>query len=430
MTVLLVHLPVGFEESYPLSLASVASSIVEAGYSVEGLDVGRVGLRGLAGRLQRGDVRVVGLSAWSPGRLDTIQAIRAVREAPNHPFLVLGGPHPSLEPQDLDADAVVVGEGEWAFRDLVDALAAGRTVEGIPGVRTKESNSATSAREPADLAALPLPDRSVFSVGDYQRDHLPRGRRYTADVTSRGCLYQCSFCSAPKLWGRGHRYRPAEQVQANWKALHLDHGIHSILVEDDLFTQRRERVVELCETLIARPPGLTWELLNGIRPESVDPALLVLMARAGCTRMAFSIETGQTDHLRAMGRSPNVERVREHVAAAQKAGISTTGYFLIGLPRETAAERQQTFRYATTLDLDMAHFSIASAWPGTAWSATDLPAVPVRERGSYYRAWYLHPRRALRAARCLGVGVRDLPDMVRRLYRWIARPLEARRMGQ
>lgn len=427
MSVLLVHLPVGFEEAYPLALAAIAPSALEAGVGVDGLDVGRVGLAGLRTRLRRGDVDVVAMSVWSPGVPAARRVVREVREQAPRVAVITGGPHASLRPDDVDADAVVVGEGERVFARVLRQIAAGAAPDGLAGVWTAATPTVTPS-EAEDLGSLPLPDRRIFPVSSYHRDHRPPGRRYTSVVTSRGCLYRCDFCSAPSLWGRGHRYRPAEQVADEWARLRVDHAVDGVLVEDDLFTQRRERVAELCERLVSTPTGVTWELLNGIRPETVDGPLLALMARAGCNRIAFSIECATPTTLRRMGRTPDLDRVREAVRLARASRIGTTGYFMLGLPGETAAERRATFAFARSLQLDMAHFSVASAWPGARWTSAELSSVPPRERSAYYAAWYLHPRRAMRAARMLGVRPSELPQMAGRLWNWMSRPLEARRV--
>jgi len=416
MTVLLVHLPVGFEESYPLALAAIASPAIARGHVLEGLDVARAGLDGLRARLSRGDVTVVGLSVWTPAAAQARQVVAEVRRAPSRPVVVIGGPHATLAPNDVPADYTISGEGEQDFAALLDALAAGRSWQPDP-----------DGSAPLDLDSIPLPDRRIFPVADYHRDHLPRGRRYASSVTSRGCQYRCSFCSAPALWGRKHRYRSAESVVDEWTALRVDHGVDGILVEDDLFTHHRRRVFALCERLIRESPDVTWELLNGIRPESVDEELLGLMARAGCTRIAFSLETADPERLVEMGRTPDLARVEMVVRAARKAGIGVTGYFMIGLPGERRRDRLATFRFASKLRLDMAHFSVASAWPGTTWRG-DLVPVPAAERSAMYGSWYLHPARAVRAARMLGVRPGELVDMGRRLGQWMTRPLEARRV--
>lgn len=409
--VLLIHVPVGFEEAYPLALAALAAPLLQRGHSVEGLDVARTGLAGLSRRLQRGDVDVAALSVWSPGLAAaeaTIQQLRTSRAR-----VVLGGPHPTLRPDALDADVVVQGEGEAAIVEAVESAAPPRVIPRGP---------------PLDLGALPLPDRRVFAVADYHRDHNPRGRVYTPSVTSRGCLYSCAYCSAPDLWGRGHRFRPAEQVVDEWQRLRADHGVAAVLVEDDLFTQDTGRVTALCEALLTAPGPLpAFELINGVRPETLSaPGLPDLLARAGCSRVALSLESHLPERLGAMGRGRDLPRVARVVAALRSAGIGVTGYFLVGLPGETARDRAALFAYAADLGLDMAHFSLASAWPGTHWEAPPV-AVSPSERARLYARWYLHPMRAQRAARLLGATPRDLPRMARRLVDWMARPLEARR---
>ena len=417
MTILLVHVPVGFEEAYPLALATLASPLRQAGYDVEGLDAARVGEAGLAQRLRRGDIDWVGMSVSSPA-VDTCRAlIRTCRTfAPNIP-IVVGGPHVTLAPDDLEVDCAVLGEGERAVVEIAQLVASGRSLPRI----WKRSN-------PLVLDDLPLPDREIFRVDAYHRDHLPHGRRYASMVTSRGCRHRCAYCSAPALWGKGHRRCSPERVVQEFALLRQQHAVDGVLIEDDLFNQDRDHVAGVADALIRAELGMTWELLNGVRPEYLDASLVKLMARSGLTRLALSLETADRHKLRKMGRSDDLEHVRNIVRAAQAAGVGVTGYFMVGLPGESRADRLKTFRWARSLNLGMAHFSVASAWPGTRWASDDVSDVPAWERSAMYGAWYLHPLAAVRAARMLGVGVRDLPEMGVRLANWMRRPLEARRV--
>jgi len=423
MSVLLVHIPVGFEESYPLGLAAIAAPLINAGFTVDGLDVGRSGISGLAQRLDRGDVDVIGMGIWTPGAHQAREVSAMIRALPKAPYIVTGGPHATLCPEDVDTDCAVIGEGEATFTDVVEALAAGRSIDGIAGAQRPNGPKCIS-RKWLDLGLVPVPDRSVFAVSDYHREHLPRGRRFASAYTSRGCRHHCSYCSSPKLWGQVHRYRPAEQVVAEWRQLRLDHGVDGILIEDDLFTHDSERVITLCEHLIRESPGVHWELLNGIRPDSVDPKLLALMARAGCTRIAFGIETAGAKSLKRMGRTPDMAKVANLVRAAVDAGMSTTGYFMIGLPNETPTDRSEMFQWATTLPLDFAHFCQASAWPGTRWTDDELTPLPPRVRASLYARYYLHPGRARRLMRAMNLGWGSLVDLTRRWMRWVQRPIQ------
>ena len=417
MTILLVHVPVGFEEAYPLALSALAAPLRAAGYTVEGMDAARVGHDGLSERLSRGDIDWVGMSVWSPAVDACRSLIETCRRVSSNTPIVVGGPHVSLAPNDLAADCAVVGEGERAVVEIAHRLAAGRS---LPAVWEREA--------PLCLDELPLPDREIFPVAAYHRDHLPQGRRYASTVTSRGCRYRCAYCSAPSLWGKGHRRYSPERCVQEFTLLKHRYGVDGVLLEDDLFNQERAHVSEFSEALLSSELGMTWELLNGVRPDHLDAQLLALMQRAGLTRLALSLETADRRQLRKMGRSDDLEYVRHIVKSARSVGIGVTGYFMVGLPGETRAERLRTFQWARSLQLDMAHFSVASAWPGTRWTTEDLSEVPAWERSSFYGAWYLHPVAAYRAARMLGAGPRDLPRMAGRLANWIRRPLEARRV--
>jgi radical SAM superfamily enzyme YgiQ (UPF0313 family) len=212
-----------------------------------------------------------------------------------------------------------------------------------------------------------------------------------------------------------------------WRRLYTLYGVDSLLVEDDLFTEDRGRVLSLCRALIDKPIGVTWELLNGVRPEQLDHELLSAMAQAKCTRLALSLESANPSVLESLGRSPDLSHVYTVVESARKNNISTTGYFMLGLPGESPQDRQKTFDMAVELGLDMAHFTQASAWPGCSWDETSLVEVSAAERAAYYARFYLHPGRARRVAQVLGVGISQIPEMVGRLKRWMTQPIESRR---
>jgi radical SAM superfamily enzyme YgiQ (UPF0313 family) len=431
MTVLLAHLPAGFEEDYPLALATIAAQLKSQDIPVDGLDVGRVGLDGLIQRLNQGDVGLVGLYLWSPAgnarfvvdqaAIDQANAVIAeVRAFSRPPYIAVSGPYATLCPERVDADAVIVSSPVATFGELAECIATGRDFSSVAGLSAQPKRPQRAARD------CPLPDRELFPVAEYHRDHLPRGRRYTSVTTSHGCNHQCTYCPAPRLFN-GFNARPVEQVVEEWRRLYTLYGVDGLLVEDDLFTQDRGRVLSLCRALIDKPIGVTWELLNGVRPEQLDHDLLSAMAQAKCTRLALSLESANPSVLENLGRSPDLSHVYTVVESARKNNISTTGYFMLGLPGESPQDRQKTFDMAVELGLDMAHFTQASAWPGCSWDETSLVEVSAAERAAYYARFYLHPGRARRVAQVLGVGISQIPEMVGRLKRWMTQPIESRR---
>lgn len=431
MTVLLLHLPAGFEEDYPLALATMAAQIKSQQIPVDVLDVGRVGLDGLVKRLNQGDVGLVAMYLWSPAgnarfvvdqeAIERANAVIAkIRAHHRPPYIAVAGPFATLSPDKVDADVVIVSDPVTTFGEVAECIATGRDFSKIQGLRGQPK------RADRPLRNCPLPDRDLFPVDQYHRDHLPKGRCYTSVVTSYGCTFQCTYCPAPSLFGQFNA-RPVEHIVDEWRRLYTLYRVDGLLVEDDLFTADRNRVMELCRSLTQKPIGLTWELLNGVRPEQLDHKLLTAMSQAGCTRLALSLECANPEILEKMGRSPDLAHVHSVTLAAQKLGISTTGYFMLGLPGETREDRKKTYEMATSLKLDMAHFTQASAWPGCTWKKEELVDVSASERASYYARFYLHPARAKRVANVLGVGVTQIPEMVGRLKRWMTRPIEARR---
>ena len=168
------------------------------------------------------------------------------------------------------------------------------------------------------------------------------------------------------------------------------HGIGEIHVEDDNFTARRKYVLEFCEGVSRRFPGLTWCCPNGVRLDTLDAELLAAMRRSGCYSLSVGIESGCDSVLETIQKRINTDEVREKVELIHRIGLKTTGFFVIGLPEESEEQIRQTARFARSLPLDHAQFSSFSRCPAPCtstrtsrrsalrWSLgrTSIPPIP------------------------------------------------------
>ncbi|MEI7646169.1 MAG: radical SAM protein [Chloroflexales bacterium] len=211
-----------------------------------------------------------------------------------------------------------------------------------------------------DLDSLPIP---LHHMLPWQKYKVPIvGGPYTFVLTSRGCPAGCRYCIKHVTYQSSVRHRsPAHVIKEMVMLKEL--GMHHIHFEADLFTVKKEFVVDLCETIIREGIQMRWSCNS--RVDFVDEDLLRLMRRAGCFMIAWGLESGSEAVLKRARKGTTVQRIQETIAASHRVGIMNWGYFIIGLPGETVETIQQTIALAKKLPVDIALFHIATPYPGT-----------------------------------------------------------------
>lgn len=275
--------------------------------------------------------------------------------------VVLGGPHPSFLPEEglEHADFVICGEGEAALQELAAALREGGDFEAIQNLVYREGGD--FRRNPwrpfvADLDALPIPNYGLIHRWEKTRN------RYVSIATSRGCPFNCSFCSVILLFGRKYRYnsvdRVMEEIRANGaQATH-------IFFCDDNFTANRERIKELCERILSA--GLKLEWSAQVRVEAArDQELLALMAKSGCFIVFVGLESINPATLKAYNKGQTVEGIREAVHSFHRHHIRVHGMFVFGAEDDHYQVVRDTVKFSREVDLDSLQYLILTPVPGT-----------------------------------------------------------------
>ncbi len=342
--------------------------------------------------LQRHHYDVVGISAPTPLIYSAWQAAAIAKQ--HGAVTILGGPHLTLMPHesmDVPAvDLVARGEAEQTIIEIMAALAMDSGAQAAPDAPRcfKPEHMAAinglSWRDEAgnikhnvdrllsqDLDAIPFPAHHLFKIERYTNlnpltDGLnPHARAYTI-VTSRGCPYKCTYCSKP-ITGNTWRGRSVENVIAEWRWLVQDLGATEIGVTDDIWNLDRTRAKTLCRALIDNNLNhVPWVTIHGMKVNNTDAELFQLMKAAGCKRVGFGIENGDDDMLRhVVKKGQTVQMVRNAVKWAKQAKLQTMGFFIYGMPGETEESMEKTTRLALELDPDLAHFLMATPYPGT-----------------------------------------------------------------
>ena len=212
----------------------------------------------------------------------------------------------------------------------------------------------------ANLDDLPLPRHDLLPLSHYRAPLV--GGPYAFVVSSRGCPAGCRFCIKHVSYGTTVRFRSPENVLAEIEQL-VKLGVRKIHMYTDLFTVNRDQVVGICDGILTRGLNVRWTCNS--RVDFVDLEMLRLMRRAGCWMISWGIESGNQAMLDRMHKGITHSQVRQALQWAKQAGIMNWGYFIIGLPGETAASIRQTIDFAKSLPIDLVLFHIAAPHPGT-----------------------------------------------------------------
>ncbi len=387
MKVLLLHPPYPKDDIFrksmkrvgavlpPLGLAYLASMLEKESHEVKIIDgpalaaVEDYGFEELANDLRNFKPKVVGISAaysqieYVRNSLSLIKAI--VPEC----ITVLGGSLATSMPEILNEfknlDYGVYGEAEFTFAEILKKIESNKALENTEGLIWREGSEVKFLKPKIimNIDDIPMPARHLLRMEIY-RPSPANYRRLPATtiMTSRGCPYQCIFCSK-SVEGGVFRAHSAKRVVDEIESLVKDYRIKDIQIFDDTFTCIQKRTEEICKGIIERNLDIRWNCMT--RADNIDLELLKLMKKAGCYEVGFGIESGSERILKFIDKGLTKEQIRKGVEEAKEAGLDIRGLFMIGFPTETKEEILETIEFAKELDVDVAQFMVATPLPGT-----------------------------------------------------------------
>jgi len=294
--------------------------------------------------------------------------------------IVMGGIYPTVLSEEAVKDTCV----DWLFlyhaeeriEAFLDLILAGEDEQArrFPGICYRDANGGKveipTKSHIGDVKEMIQPDYSLVEMEPYilqnSLDYQFNSEGNAAFViTSYGCQYNCLFCASRTISGRRTVFRPVEHVFAEIDYLMREHDVSNIVFLDDALLMKRSRFLEILDGLKAYGGKLTWKTAT-VAAWQLDEELLRLMKEAGCQQITISIESGSQRVLTEVIRKPlKLEIVPGIVKACRELDIACGANFVIGMPGETWEDLRQTFRFAEELDLDVAHFHIATPLPKT-----------------------------------------------------------------
>ena len=283
---------------------------------------------------------VFGFSSISSSYPVTIRIAECVKRTHADCTVLFGGPQASVvDLRTLAAfpfiDYVLRGEADETLPLFLNELAGGRNFAIVPGLAWRSPlGPCRNPNAPVirDLDALPAP--AFHLTGE-----LAHAESAPLEL-GRGCPFACTFCSTNDFFRRNFRLRSPQRVLADMRWIASKWGIRSFELAHDMFTVDRRKVAAFCECMIASGEDFTWGC--SARTDCVDEELLGLMACAGCRAVFFGVESGSQRMQRVMEKDLDVQRAREIVSLAERAGIRTTVSVITGFPEETWEDVRET----------------------------------------------------------------------------------------
>lgn len=313
---------------------------------------------------------LLAFTAYSPGYLKAYKLMGEIKSRCDVP-IVLGGPHLTIFRKKVleDESSIDFGikhEGEHTFIELIDALRTGKDLQGINGLIWKKGpgNIIENDDKPyltsAELNRLPIPDYSKFDIKSYlcyQEKLLPL-------ITSRGCPYQCTYCSVKLTQGRRFRSLEPERIIDEIK-LRIAEGWNIFDIHDDCFSLDLKRAKKFCDLIIQENLKIRYKFNNGIRADRLDEELLEKLKNSGCEFIAFGLESANSDILKSIKKGISRDRLALSLSQAQKLNIRTAVNFIIGLQEETYSQALESINYAASLKNTHINLANAIPYPGT-----------------------------------------------------------------
>ncbi len=392
---------------FPLGLAYIAATLEKSGYDVEVLDSVVEGQENdivrddmihfgldwpvIHERIKKSRPDVVGIGCLFSSQSDNAYKVAEIVKKVSPNILVLtGGAHPSSVPKDVllndNIDFAILGEGEKTLINLLKVIEENQENEEksdeekdknfkqIKGLAFKDNENNISINNEREyienIDEISLPARHLFPMDLYLNTNMSHGtdlmrKPLASMITSRGCPYNCVYCSVHTVWGRKYRPRSPKNVVDEIEHLVNKYGVKEIHFEDDNLTLKRDRTIEICKEIIKRKINIKWTTPNGVAIWTLDREVLTWMKKAGCYKLCFGIESGDTETQKFIRKSVPFKKCKNIIREANRLGIWTHGFFIIGFPFEDMNAINNTLRYAIRSDLDIASFFLATPYPKT-----------------------------------------------------------------
>ena len=358
----------------PLGLCYLAGVLKKERYMVDIVDVNLLNLshEDILKKIKEELPNVIGLYATTLGIEIAEDLAKSIKDNFPQIYVVIGGPHISGYGKDILKceyfDFGIMGEGEYSFLNLMKHLeSGGENFEGLKGLVYHRDGEIVQ-NEPVlpiqNLDEIPFPARGLLSpIKNYHPKIMLFKEQPLAHIfTSRGCPYRCIFCQTS--FGKKVRFHSAEYVADEITMLVNDFGAREIKINDDTFSLKEDRVLNIFRILKKRGIIIPWSC--NVRVDTIkDRSFLKAMKDSGCWLIRPGLESGNQKVLDTLKKGITLEQSRRVCHWAREVGLKIQASFIIGNPLDTEETILETIDFAKSLPIHYPSFSLMTPFPGT-----------------------------------------------------------------
>lgn len=365
----------------PLGLLQLAGYIESVNKDVQ-IDVLDCQAQGIDWRQMENKIKVSNPDMVAVSSLATcnafiaLRALETVKKVNQDIFTVSGGQHfTALAHESLTKypfiDFVVRGEGELTFAHLIRALIKGEDLATIEGLSYKANNIIRhNPSRPLieNLDTLPMPGYH-FVTDNIAKYHFSlmagKDTGYMIIEGSRGCQYECSFCSQWPFWSRTWRPKSSKKIVDEMEQCYSNFGTTFFWLSDDNFnlTRGKELSREISERKLSE--RIMWFVQARCDDVAANSDTVAEMRKAGCYWMLLGVESGDQTRLKEFHKNQGTSEIAEAFHVLKKNGIFAQGTFIIGNRKDTKESITALRKFSSDLDPDLAIFMILTPFPGT-----------------------------------------------------------------
>ncbi|MFH1328016.1 MAG: radical SAM protein [Candidatus Bathyarchaeota archaeon] len=401
---------------------------------------------------------LIGINCSTPSLTNFISTVQVCRNTLPKTPIVVGGPHVTAVREEIfkyPVDVAVVSEGEEAFFEVVQAYENKFSWDEIKGIIFKQGEIHTSSPRKyiESIDSIPFPARHLYKMDRYNTPG--------AIISSRGCPFQCIFCS--QTFGRTWRGHSAKYVISEIQEMVERHGLRSLRFMDDNPFVKKDRMIEICDLIIDRGlfKKINIDFNSGIRADLIDDELLIKMKKASVKTVYIGLESADENVLKGIKKGVTAEQVKEAVNLCKKHHIFVEIFVTIGMPNDSFEANKRTIDFAKKMNVDLVIPAIAMPYPGTPlfdwvdksgrwlnkdystwWGHMDVglsvpfdtPDFPAEQRIEAYRLWWqFYLRKNLKNAlrhplKVFSFAVKNpkaIPDTIKRTRAYVGMKLRS-----
>ncbi len=310
--------------------------------------------------------RVVGFSVLTINSKRAYELSKKIKAIDPKTIIVYGGIHPTVLPDEAlnhnIVDIVVRGEGERAFFELLTNLFNETDFRKVPGLSFKKKGKII--HNPLMPLIENLDEIPEFPFHLFEKD-IDRYPTFGSIFTTRGCPYNCIFCSSRSISGKKYRYHSIERVVSEIKLLSEKYRQDSIWLMDDNIAANRKHFIKLLDTIKEEGLHKKVSFHGSMRGDNLSEELLGKIKECNFHMLAFGLETGSECLMKQIDKGETVEEVARAIRMTAEKGISVATTIIFGLPNETHKDRKNAMELVRSLPLSSVRFNTLTPYPGT-----------------------------------------------------------------